>query len=128
MPTLCFDDFMEEMIAARYNLWWYLSFIVPAAVMIVGTFWRKKHILIIAIILSVFSTYALTNISVHQKWKKRYEIAQTQEELEYASDDGANLVFAAIVIGPFEAIFYTAFWGFLGWKLWPKFKNIKGAT
>jgi hypothetical protein len=84
---------MEEMIAARYNLWWYLSFFVPALIMLTGTFWNKRHILIIAIILSLVSTYILSNISVGEKWKVRYEIAKTSKELDYASADGANLVF-----------------------------------
>ena len=116
------------MIAAKYNLWWYLSFIVPAVLMLIGTFWHKKHLLIAAIILSLSSTYTLSSISVREKWKSRFELAQTQEEPKYASTDGANLVFTAFVIGPLEAIFYTAFWGFLGWKLWPKHKNKKEKT
>jgi len=68
------------------------------------------------------STYTLCNISVREKWGKRFELAKTDEELEYASADGANLVFTAIAIGPFEAILYTSFWSFVGWKLWPRLK------
>jgi len=113
---------MEELIATRYNLWWYFSLFVPAVVMITGTFWNKKAILIGAIILSLFATYILCNISVRDKWEKRFELAKTDKELEYASADGANLVFTAIVIGPLEAILYTFFWGFVGWKLWPRLK------
>jgi hypothetical protein len=111
---------MEEMIAARFNLWWYLSLIVPAVVMLTATFWHKRYLFIIAIVLSLLATYALCNISVREKWKTRFEIAKTQPENEYSSADGANLVFTAIAIGPFEAILYTAFWGLIGWKLWPK--------
>lgn len=110
---------MEEMIAVRFNLWWYLSLIVPAILMLTATFGRKKHILIVAVIFSLAGTYALCNIAVREKWKTRLEMSKTQQELEYASTDGANLVFTAIAIGPFEAILYTTFWGFLGWKLWP---------
>ncbi len=117
-----FGNSMEELIVARYNLWWYLSFFVPALVMIAGTFWHKKAILIIAITISLFATYTLCNISVREKWGKRFELAKTDEELEYASADGANFVFTAIAIGPFEAILYTSFWGFVGWKLWPRLK------
>jgi hypothetical protein len=43
----------------------------------------------------------LCKISVREKWKVRYEIAKTSEELGYAYADGANLVFTAIFIGPF---------------------------
>jgi hypothetical protein len=111
---------MEEMISARYNVWWYLSFIVPALIMIAGTYRRNRVILVIAVIISLFTTYALCNLSVRKKWHKRYEIAKTQEEMDYATTDGANLVFTAIFIGPFEAILYTFLWGFVGYKLWPK--------
>ena len=114
---------MEELYAARYNLWWYLSFLVPAAVMIVSTFWHKKTFLIIGIILSLITTWSLCNLSVHKKWRIRNVIAQTEEERAYATADGANLVFTAFVIGPFESAFYTTIWGFLGWKWWPKIRQ-----
>ena len=114
---------MEEMIAARYNVWWYLSIAIPALIMIAGTFWHKKSFLLLAIILSLITTYSLCNISVREKWKTRYEIARTDQEINYATEDGANLVFTAIVIGPFEAVLYTALWGFLGWKAWPKLRK-----
>jgi hypothetical protein len=113
---------MEEMIAARYNLWWYQSFFVPAFIMLVGTFWNKRYILIISIILSLVSTYMLCNISVREKWKVRYEIAKTSEELGYAYADGANLVFTAIFIGPFESILYTTIWGVIGRFGWKRLK------
>ena len=114
--------FMEEMIAVRYNLWWYLSLFVPALIMLTGTFWNKRYLLIIAIIFSLVSTYTLCNISVREKWKVRYEIAKTSKELDYASADGANLVFTAIFIGPFEAILYTTIWGVIGRVGWKKLK------
>ena len=38
-----FRKSMEELIAVRYNLWWYLSLFVPALVMIAGTFWHKQY-------------------------------------------------------------------------------------
>jgi len=120
---------MESMIGARYNLWWYLSIIVPAMVMVIGTFWHKRYILIIAIILSLFATYTLCNIAVREKWKERLELAQTVAELEYATADGANLVFTAIFIGPFEAILYTTIWGIIGRVGWKRLKtNRKSET
>lgn len=113
---------MEEMIAARYNLWWYLSILLPALIMLTGTYWDKRYVLVAAIIFSLFSTYILCNIYVREKWKARHEIAETSKELDYASADGANLVFTAIFIGPFEAIFYTAIWGIIGRLGWKKLK------
>lgn len=113
---------MDEMIAARYNLWWYLSLFVPTLIMLFGTFWNKRYILVVSIVLSLVSTYMLCNISVREKWKERLEIAKTSEGLEYASADGANLVFTAIFIGPFEAILYTIIWGVVGRFGWKKLK------
>ena len=46
---------------------------MPAVVMITGTFWNKKAVLIGAIIFSLFATYTLCNISVRDKWEKRFE-------------------------------------------------------
>ena len=114
---------MEELIAARFNVYWYLSFIVPAALMLTFTFSRSKKLLFLGVIISLIATYSLCNISVQEKWKVRNEIAQTNMERKYATVDGANLVFSALFIGPFEAIIYTSIWGVLGWKLWPKVRS-----
>ena len=93
--------------------------------MVFGTFWHKRYLLIIAVILSLFATYALCNISVQEKWKTRLSLAKTEAQLEYATADGANLVFTAFFIGPFEALLYTFFWGLLGWKIWPRLRKTK---
>ena len=116
---------MEELYAARYNIWWYLSFFVPATVMIISTFWHKKTLLIAGIILSLVTTWSLCNMSVHNKWRIRNEIAQTEQERAYATADGANMVFTAYVIAPFESVLYTTIWAFLGWRWWPKIRQKK---
>ncbi len=116
---------MEELYAARYNIWWFLSFIAPALIMVISTFWHKKWILIIAVFFSLFITYTLCNLAVQKKWDTRCEIAKTEEELEYATADGANLVFTAFFIAPFESVLYTTIWGMLGWRLWPRIKGEK---
>ena len=119
---------MEDMVAAKYNIYWYLSFIIPAVVMLLFTFWKNKKLLTFAVIISLTATYTICNISVQEKWKVRSEIAQTDKEREYAMADGANLVFTAYFIAPFEAILYTSIWGILGWSLWPKIRNKKNET
>jgi hypothetical protein len=116
---------MEELYAARYNIFWYLSLFVPAAIMIISTFWHKKSILIVGIFVSLISTYMLCNLSVQKKWDVRNEIAKTEKERAYAQADGANLVFTAIIIGPLESVLYTIIWGLLGWKMWPKYRKHK---
>lgn len=116
---------MNAMEAARFNVYWYVSIFAPALIMLFATYWRRRSILILSILISLFSTYALCNISVEEKWRVRNEIAQTDAEREYATADGANLVFTLIFIGPFEAILYTSFWGVVGWRLWPRIRPEK---
>ena len=110
--------FMEAMEAARFNVYWYLSLVVPFFIMAAATYWRKKSILWTGVVVSLLATYALCNLAVQTKWQTRWEIAKTEEEQRYAAADGANLVFTAFIIGPFEAILYTSVWGVLGWRIW----------
>jgi uncharacterized membrane protein YiaA len=114
---------MEELIAARFNVYWYLSFVAPAVVMLIFTFSRTKKLLILGVIISLIATYTLSNIAVQEKWKVRNQVAQTDIEREHATADGANLIFTAFFIGPFEAIIYTSIWGVLGWRLWPRVRR-----
>lgn len=109
---------MEAMEAARFNVYWYLSFAVPLIVMAVATYRRKKSLLWVGVVASLVATYMLCNLAVQTKWETRWEIAKTKEEREYATADGANLVFTAFVFAPLEALLYTAVWGFVGWRVW----------
>lgn len=105
---------MEELITARFNVYWSLSFATPAVVMLIFTFSRNKKLLVLGAIISLIATYTLCNLAVKEKWEVRNEMAQTTLEHEYATADGANLVFTAFFIAPFEAIVYTLFWSILG--------------
>ena len=111
------------MFAARFNAYWFLSLAVPAAVMLFAAFWRKRYILIIGAVVSLLSTYFLSNLAVQTKWRTRFELARTEQELEAASADGANLVFTALIIAPVEAVSYTWLWGFVGSQIWPRIKK-----
>jgi|SRR5215831_6665641 len=118
MAALCSG--MNEMEAARFNVYWYLSLVVPAIIMLGVSCWRRKPILWLGIVVSLVATYLLCNAAIQTKWRIRNEIARTDEEREYATTDGANLVFTALFIGPFEAILYTSIWGVVGWKILPR--------
>ena len=107
---------MEAMEAARFNIYWYLSLLTPLLVMAVATYRRKKSIMWSGAAASLVATYLLCNLAVQAKWETRWRIAQTEEEQRYATADGANLVFTAFIIGPFEAILYTSIWGVVGWR------------
>jgi len=110
---------MTEMAAARFNVFWFLSFLAPAAIMLLATYWKEKRILIAGVVVSVVVTYALCNLAVQQKWQTRLEMAKTEKQLDAATADGANIVFTAYIFGPLEAILYTLFWGYIGRKAWP---------
>jgi hypothetical protein len=84
---------MDAMIAARFNTYWLLSLAVPAVAMLFATFWRKRYVFIAGAVVSLLATYYLSNLAVQAKWRTRFELARTEQELEYASADGANLVF-----------------------------------
>jgi len=110
---------MKEMVLARFNLEWFLSLLVPATLMLLVTYRHRKSLLVIGVILSLAATYSLCNLSVEKKWRTRAEIAATNEEKAYAYSDGANLVFTAFFIAPFESVLYTTIWGVVGWRAWP---------
>ena len=114
---------MQAMYAAKFNTFWYLSFIVPAVLMLAITYLRSRLALVLGVILSLGSTYFLCNLTVQEKWQTRLEIAKTDQELEYATADGANLVFTYFAIAPLESILYTSIWGLVGWRYWPRIKR-----
>jgi hypothetical protein len=72
----------------------------------------------LGMLLSVSSTYLLSNLAVQTKWRIRNEIAVTDEERVYATADGANLVFTAFFFAPAEAVIYTLGWGWIGSRIW----------
>jgi len=116
---------MSEMAAARFNVFWILSFLAPAAIMLLVTFWKEKRIFVAGVVISLVVTYALCNLAVEEKWRTRLEMAKTEKQIEAATADGANLVFTAYFFGPLEAALYTWFWGYIGRKAWPAIQKQK---
>jgi hypothetical protein len=102
--------------AARFNVYWFLALLAPAAIMIAATYTRRILPLLIGVGVSLFVTYNLCYMAVDKKWDTRMKIAQTDAEREYASADGANRVATVLVIAPFEAVLYTSVWGIVGWR------------
>jgi len=64
-------------------------------------------VLVPGILLSLSATYFLCNVSVQETWRIRFESAKTEQEIERASADGANLVFTAFFFAPLKAAAYT---------------------
>ena len=111
--------------SARFNVFWFLSLFAPAAIMFFATYFQRKSILVVGILLSLSATYLLCNVAVQEKWRIRFESAVTEQELEKASADGANLVFTAILIAPFESTVYTTLWSVIGWRTWRRIARKK---
>lgn len=105
------------MAAARYNIYWFLSLIVPAVVMLVATYRERRRWLLLGALTSFVATYFLCFLAVQTKWHDRFELAHTHEQLAYATADGANIVFTAFFFAPVEAALYTVFWLVAGTKL-----------
>ena len=114
---------MEEMAAARFNIYWFLWLLAPLAVMLAATFRKRRLDLVIGIAISLATTYALSNLAVQEKWRIRNKIATTAAEQAYATADGANIVFTLFFIAPIEAIVLTWLWGFIGWRYWTRIKK-----
>jgi hypothetical protein len=104
--------------SARFNVFWFLSLLVPAVVMLAASLGRKWWLSGIAALASVTTTYWLCLLAVSRKWSIRSELATSEAQRQWVYDsDGGNQAFTAVVTGPLEAILYTALWAFLGWKL-----------
>ena len=104
--------------AARFNIFWFLSLLAPAAIMITASFARQKWVAWFAAVISLAATYWLCLLSVVRKWDIRTSIAATDAQKQWVFDhDGANQAFTSVVTGPLEAVGYTVFWGLVGWKL-----------
>ena len=117
---------MDAMTAARFNEYWFLWLLAPAAIMLAFTYRRRRWELVLGVLLSLAATFALSNLVVSEKWEIRNQIAVTTAEQAYATADGANLVFTLLVFAPLEAIVLTTLWGVLGWRLWPRARRLFG--
>lgn len=103
--------------SARFNIYWFVWLIAPALTMLIATYKPNKTKIVSCVLLSLVLTYTLSNLAVIRKWDIRMEIAKTQAELDYATTDGANKAFTLMFFAPLEAIFFTSFWGGIGYLL-----------
>ena len=103
---------------ARFNAFWFLSLVAPAAIMLIGSLGHRLWQSLIAGALSVCLTYWLCLLAVERKWQTRMAEAATDEQLQWVTNsDGANQAFTSVITGPLEAVVYTVLWGIVGWKL-----------
>jgi hypothetical protein len=103
---------------ARFNVFWFLSLLAPAAIMLIGSLGHRLWQSLIAGGLSVYLTYWLCLLAVTRKWDMRLAQATTEAQRQLVFDsDGGNQAFTAVITGPLEAVIYTVLWGVVGWKL-----------
>ncbi|MCW8929067.1 MAG: hypothetical protein OQL19_02375 [Gammaproteobacteria bacterium] len=84
---------------------------------------KQWKVTIIAVIISLLLTYALSNMAVIEKWDLRLESAVTENLLEEATTDGANKVFTLYIIAFLETVFFTWFWYWIGRKILKKYNQ-----
>jgi len=101
---------------SRYNIYWYLTIIVPFIIMLISSKNKKPKVFILGSLISIFVTTTISMLAIDEKWSIRLSEAQTEQQFSEATADGANIIFGYILIAPFEAFFYTFLFGFLFWK------------
>jgi hypothetical protein len=102
---------------ARLNVFWFLSLLVPALIMVAASCGRRVWLILGAGVVSLAATYWLCLLAVARKWDIRASLATTEAQKQWVYDhDGANQAFTAVVTGPIEAIASTVLWGVIGWK------------
>ncbi len=115
--------------AARFNVFWFLSLLAPALIMIAASTARQKWVSSAAAVVSLGTTYWLCLLSVARKWNIRASLATTEAQKQWVYDhDGANQAFTAVVTGPLEAVVYTVLWGVFGWKLISMYRSRSSST
>jgi len=124
------DDFhAKHMDVARFNVFWFLSLLAPAAIMIGASAGRRIWLSFVAAAVSLGATYWLCLLAVSRKWDIRAASAATESQKQWVYDhDGANQAFTAVVTGPLEAVVYTLFWGVIGWKLVSMYRSRSSNT
>ena len=117
---------MDDMMLARFNLFWFLWLSAPILPMWYATRKLSRVRLICCAALSLLLTYCFSNLAVDRKWDLLSDWADTPEEMEIAQRDGANRVFTLSLLGPAEAVALTVFWG--GFFRWQRQRRAKEAN
>ena len=106
-------SFEEAWYAATYNMYWYMTFCIPliaaSLAVVLAAFLRSRWAFLLLLFIAIPSTYFASVNAITRKWDLRLEAAKTESEMSrVAGNDGANLVAGALIIAPFEAVFYNA--------------------
>lgn len=118
---------LDKMTLARFNVFWYVWALAPLVIMSFSCWAPTRKKLWLGVLTSIVSVYVLSIFAVSRKWDLRLALASTPQESEFATADGANMVFTAYFFAPLEAIFLTLFWGafvYLAGKVYRVMRNI----
>jgi hypothetical protein len=103
-----YEDRWKRYEAARYNVYFWLTFAIPAVVMtlaaLVRSWWRWSGLAL----LSFFVTATASGQSIFEKWRIRDELLP-----EWQFESTGNLAFS-YVIAPVEGLAYTAAFASIG--------------
>ena len=114
---------------ARLNVFWFLSLLVPAVIMLTASTGKRVWLSAGAAVVSLAATYWLCLLAVARKWDIRAASAATEAQKQWVYDhDGANQAFTAVVTGPLEAVGYTLLWGVIGWALISRYQSRSSNT
>jgi hypothetical protein len=102
------------------NSFWWLSWIAPLVIMFVACATRNRAIFWLGVVSSIVVTYILCVQATEAKWIMRNSTASSERDIEFANADGANLVFTALFLAPFQAIFFTWLWSKIGRRIWQR--------
>jgi hypothetical protein len=102
-------SFEDAWYGATYNVFWYVKFLIPVIAAILAMILRLRWMMVLLLLVAIPMTYAVSVGAITRKWDLRFQAAKTDnEKSSVAASDGANLVFGAMFIGPFEALVYNA--------------------
>jgi hypothetical protein len=119
---------METLYAAKYNVYWYLSFAAPAAIMLFATLWHRKWVLILGILVSLSLAVPLRMASVRVRWDRQAEIARTPEELFAVQARDLPPMVEVAILSPSQALLSTALWSAIGWIGWARVRAVVRKT
>lgn len=89
---------LDELDAARYNAWWWLSYMLPAIVMLAATCRRRPAFLCLGMLAALLGTWLLAVYAVQVKWQLRGAAAMTMEARQLVMSDGRGGAAAGPVV------------------------------
>lgn len=110
---------MKELQAARYNIYWFLSFLVPAVILFVATYWHRRRVLVLGVFLSLSVAVPLRIAAVFVRWDKQIKVTNSLEEIHAVWARDPPVLMEVAFIAPLQALLSVGFWSPYWWGVWP---------